>query len=255
MVNRLAVDGLTVRYGGVVAIEDVSLTFSARQIAGLVGPNGAGKSTMLAAASGMLRPSAGRILFGGDQLPIGKPHEFARSGIRRTFQTSRPLAGLTIGENVMLGRLGSGRITMFDDLLHTRRARRGSAVNRRSALDALDAVGLADLIDEPVTVLSYGQVRLMEFARALVADPWLVLLDEPAAGLNLAEAQEFGRLLLRVVKERAIGVVLVEHNLGLVMEVCEVLHVLNFGRVIASGPSATVVHDPDVVEAYTGLRR
>lgn len=249
---KLSLVNVRVSYGEVLALDDVSLTFSSGEVAGLVGPNGAGKSTLLAVASGFLRPSSGRILVDGRSRTTATPDVLAADGLRRSFQTTRLLGGESVLENVMLGTHLVSPTRVFDDLFLTGRSRQHEAAASGRALEALEVVGLRESADRRAGGLSYGQQRLVEIARALAGDPELLFLDEPAAGLNSAEAEALGKTLRDVVRTRGCGVVLVEHNLGLVKQVTETLHVLNFGRLIASGESAAVVRDSAVVEAYTG---
>lgn len=249
---RLDLVGLGVSYGEVRALEDITLSFGSGEIAGLVGPNGAGKSTLLAASSGFMKPSRGQILVDGQPRTGSSPHVLAADGLRRSFQTSRLLPGETVLANVLLGTHLASSVGVLDDLFVTRRSRMHEAAARQRADEALELVGLRDARASLADDLSYGQQRLVEIARGLAGKPELLFLDEPAAGLNSAEAETLGETLRDVVRARGCGVVLVEHNLGLVRQVTDTLHVLNYGRLIASGAPDAVIQDPDVVEAYTG---
>jgi branched-chain amino acid transport system ATP-binding protein len=227
----LSVEGVTRRFGGIVAVDDVSFDVSEREIVGLIGPNGAGKTTMFNLITRLYRPDAGEIAFGGETLLRTPPHGIVKRGIARTFQNVELFGSMTVLEHVLLGR----------------HARRG-----RSAREVLNYVGLADVAHRPAAELPYGTQKRVELARALASGPRLLLLDEPAGGLNHEEVLELGALihLLRVNLE--LTILLVEHHMGLVMSIAERVHVLDFGRLIASGTPAEVQGDRAVVEAYLG---
>jgi branched-chain amino acid transport system ATP-binding protein len=227
----LSVEGVTRRFGGIVAVDDVSFDVSEREIVGLIGPNGAGKTTMFNLITRLYRPDAGEIAFDGETLLRTPPHGIVKRGIARTFQNVELFGSMTVLEHVLLGR----------------HARRG-----RSAREVLNYVGLADVAHRPAAELPYGTQKRVELARALASGPRLLLLDEPAGGLNHEEVLELGALihLLRVNLE--LTILLVEHHMGLVMSIAERVHVLDFGRLIASGTPAEVQGDRAVVEAYLG---
>lgn len=248
--TTLSVHALTVRYGEVRALDGVSIDMGAGQITSIVGPNGAGKSTLLGAASGAITPESGTVRREGRAL-TGGPHGFARAGVRRTFQTPRVMLDETLLVNVMVGRSATGAQSLVDDLFNTVRRTRAARMDASSASQALARVGLAGLEQTTARSLSYGQVRLLELARAIAGGVRCLLLDEPAAGLNDDETELLGSLLQDLAAD-GIGVVLVEHNLELVTTISSWVHVLDFGRLIASAPPADVVRDPAVIEAYTG---
>jgi len=227
----LSVEGVTRRFGGIVAVDNVSFDVAEREIVGLIGPNGAGKTTMFNLITRLYRPDAGEIAFGGETLLRTPPHGIVKRGIARTFQNVELFGSMTVLEHVLLGR----------------HARRG-----RSAREVLNYVGLADVAHRPAAELPYGTQKRVELARALASGPGLLLLDEPAGGLNHEEVLELGALihLLRVNLE--LTILLVEHHMGLVMSIAERVHVLDFGRLIASGTPAEVQGDRAVVEAYLG---
>lgn len=249
--NDLLLRHVTVRFGLLTAVDDVTIEIAAGCITSLVGPNGAGKSTLLGAASGAIRPVAGEIRI-DDHAVSGGSHHFARVGIRRTFQTPRVMPAATLVDNVMVASAFADRGGLLADLFDTVRRARRERAHRDSAERALDRVGLLERASDPAGSLSYGQVRLLELARALAPAPRFLLLDEPAAGLNDDETDLLGDLLSDLATEEGIGVVLVEHNLRLVTTISRVIHVLNFGQLIASGPPDEIVRNPAVVEAYTG---
>jgi branched-chain amino acid transport system ATP-binding protein len=227
----LSVEGVTRRFGGILAVDEVSFDVAEGEIVGLIGPNGAGKTTMFNLITRLYRPDAGEIAFDGDTLLRTPPHGIVKRGIARTFQNVELFGSMTVLEHVLLGR----------------HARRG-----RSAREVLNYVGLAEVAHRPAAELPYGTQKRVELARALASGPRLLLLDEPAGGLNHEEVLELGALirLLRVNLE--LTILLVEHHMGLVMSIAERVHVLDFGRMIASGTPAEVQGNRAVVEAYLG---
>ena len=248
----LSLDQITIQYGSLVAVNAVSLSIARGQVSSVVGPNGAGKSTLLGAVSGAIRPARGTVALGGQQL-TGGPSAFSHSGIRRTFQTPRVMLRSTLLENVLVAAKPGRPGALFSDLFDTVRRHRREQSHAAQAETALERVGLGGRSGELAGALSYGQVRLLELARALAGEPQFLLLDEPAAGLNDAETDLLGSLL-QDLATGGIGVVLVEHNLKLVTTISEVIHVLNFGQLIASGRPEVIIRDPAVIEAYTGER-
>lgn len=243
----LRVSGVTVRYGGVVAVDNVSLDLSPGEIHGLVGPNGSGKTTLLAAISGTRVADAGSISFKGQETRTWDSWRLARAGLARTFQGTRVIPGLTVRDNVVLG---------FD--WSARRRAAGLRAGRATADAAVDAAlatcGLADRDNQVASELSYGTQRLVEIARAIVAGPDLLLLDEPTAGMNEFERSEIETVQI-TLREQGVTQVLVEHNVAMVVRLCSHIFVLNSGVLIASGPPAAIVASPAVQEAYLGKTR
>ncbi len=241
---------VTVRYGGHVAVNDVSLTAPVGRITGLIGPNGAGKTTLFNVASGWVRPAGGQLRLHGADLAALDPAARARRGLGRTFQKMELFDSLTARANVSLGReAGQAGRRPWRHMAETSRDRnrRGAAAKQAMAL-----AGIADLADRPVAALSTGQRRLVELARCLAGDFDVLLLDEPSSGLDRAETERFGEVLTRVVAERGVGVLLVEHDMALVMSVCDYVHVLDFGTKIFEGTTAEVSASDTVRTAYLG---
>ena len=248
--SALEARGVTVRFGGLTALEDVSITAPSRQVTGIIGPNGAGKTTLLNAVCGFVAPDPGEIYFGERRLTGVRPHQLAGLGIARTMQGVGLFRGLSVVENVMVGATCQARAGFATALLGLPRSDRDERRLREHALQALARVGAADLADQLPGTLAYGLRKRVALARALVARPRLLLLDEPASGLSENELPELGELIKKLAADAS--VVVIEHRMDLVMSVCDTVFVLDFGRLIASGAPAEVQADPAVTAAYLG---
>jgi branched-chain amino acid transport system ATP-binding protein len=246
----LRAENLSKSFGGVAALRDVALELEPGVVHSVIGPNGAGKTTLLNVLSGVYRPDAGRIFLDGLELG-GAPHEFAAAGIGRTFQNLQVFFNMSALENVMTGRWRHERCSLAAALLRLPALAREERRCREAAGELLEFVGLAPWAERAAEAMPYGSLKRLEIARALAAKPKLLLLDEPAAGLNPTETRDIGRLI-REIAARGITVVLVEHNMKLVMEVSEHVVVLDYGRKLAEGAPRAVSADPRVVEAYLG---
>jgi branched-chain amino acid transport system ATP-binding protein len=246
----LDISGVTVRFGGLTALDDVSLSAAPRQVTGIIGPNGAGKTTLLNAMCGFVKPAAGSIAFDGHALTGVRPHRLAGFGIARTLQGVGLFRGLTVIENVMIGATRAARAGFWSGLFGLPRSDRDERRLRQQAMQALTRVGAADLADSMPDTLAYGLRKRVALARALVGHPRLLLLDEPASGLSEKELPELGGLIKEFAHEAS--VVVIEHRMDLMMSVCDTIFVLDFGKLIAAGTPAQVQADPAVTAAYLG---
>jgi branched-chain amino acid transport system ATP-binding protein len=250
-VSLLQVTGLSKSFGGLHAVKDVSFEVQKGTVKALIGPNGAGKTTLFNLVSGVLPPDRGTVLLHGEPVQGRPPHDIAGRGVSRTFQQIRLFSQMTALENVMVGAHPRSKAGFVAGMLHLPWTWAEEREVARRAREALELVGAADLAGVEATSLSYGQQRSVELARALAADPELLLLDEPAAGLNMRETTELARLIGRI-RDRGVTVLIVEHDMGLVMSVSDEVAVLSYGQKIADASPRAVQRDPEVIRVYLG---
>ena len=247
----LKISGAGKRFGGLQALSDVTLSIHRGQIYGLIGPNGAGKTTLFNVITGLYQPDGGEFELNGHPYSPSSPHEVARAGIARTFQNIRLFGDMTALENVMVGRHVRTHQGVIGAVLRHRAARDEEAAIQQRAFELLNFVGIAHLAGRTARHLSYGDQRRVEIARALATDPLLLALDEPAAGMNATEKESL-RVLLLTIREQGTTILLIEHDVKLVMGLCDRLTVLDYGKVIAEGSPAEVQKHPAVIAAYLG---
>jgi branched-chain amino acid transport system ATP-binding protein len=251
----LDASGVSLRFGGVDALSDVTFQVAPGELFGLIGPNGAGKTSILNCLNGVYKPQQGTITLAGRSLLAMRPHETAEAGVARTFQNLALFANLTVFDNLMLGRHHLMRTGTLGGSLWWGRARREEIVHRRRCAEIIDLLDLGAYRRLPVGMLPYGIQKRIELGRALAMDPVLLLLDEPVAGMNNEETEDMAAHIMEIREELDMGIILVEHHLDLVMDLVDRVMVIAFGRVVATGSPDEVQRDPQVIAAYLGAPR
>jgi branched-chain amino acid transport system ATP-binding protein len=250
--EKLAISDVTLSFGGLKALSNVSLDIEPGLITSIIGPNGAGKTSLLNCISGFYHPSSGNIYYGDHKLNKASPHQVSSLGIARAFQNIELFGGMTVLDNLMLARHQNLRYSLLHAAIFFGKASRVEAKNRQFVEEVIDFMELEPYRKHPVGSLSYGIQKRVEVARALTLAPQLLLLDEPMAGMNIEEKEDMVRFVIDIQKERDATIVLVEHDLGVVMDISDRIYVLDFGELIGSGTPDEVVKIPKVIEAYIG---
>ena len=244
---------ITLRFGGVVAIKDISFDIREGEIRAIIGPNGAGKSSMLNVMSGFYNPQDGEVIYRGHKRPPMRPYQVARQGIARTFQNIALFDGMSVLDNIMTGRLNHMKASVLDQALWWGRAQREEVANRQKAEEIIDFLEIQNIRKTPVGRLPYGLKKRVELARALVAEPQILLLDEPMAGMNVEEKEDMSRFILDVNDEFGTTIVLIEHDMGVVMDLSDRVVVMDYGKKIGDGTPDEVRKNQEVIDAYLGV--
>jgi branched-chain amino acid transport system ATP-binding protein len=249
---ELSVEGIGLRFGGLVVLDDVSLGVERGELLALIGPNGAGKTSLLNCISGLYRPSAGAVRFRGQNLVGMRPYRIATLGVARTFQHGELFPHLTVVENLLVGRHARMRSNLFAEAWFSPGVRREEVAHREAVERILDFVELGRYRHALVSALPFGRQKVVGFARALAMEPAVLLLDEPSAGLNRDEREDLARFIMRIKHELALPMIWIEHDMQMVADLADRLHVLDYGRTLAAGRADDVLRDPSVVAAYLG---
>lgn len=257
MTTALIMDNVGVHFGGVKALVDVNMVIEAGELVGLIGPNGAGKTTVFNIITGAIKPTTGNVILHGESIAGKRPDQVHHMGVSRTFQNIRLFPRMSVYDNVALGIHSRAQYTLTEAFFRTPRVRRIEAQNDAYILDLLGKVGLEQFRAEHAGNLPYGLQRRLEIARAMAASPQLLLLDEPAAGMNEDECADMVSLVRRIHENFQVAIILIEHHMNVVMDLCanSRLYVLNLGQILAVGSPAEIQDNPDVIAAYLGQRR
>ena len=247
----LEIDQLTMQFGGLLAVNNVSISIKKGKIHGLIGPNGSGKTTIFNVLSGYYKPTGGKVSFEGRTISGLPAHQITAAGFARTFQNMRLFKTMTVLENLLVAMGHHAKVGLFQEILNPVAVHQEEKKFVEKAMELLDLLEVADFAKELATSLPYGHQRRVEMARALATDPKVILLDEPAAGLNEVETEDLRKTLMKI-RDLGVTIFLVEHDMKLVMEVCEEISVLDYGKKIAEGTGAVISKDPVVIEAYLG---
>lgn len=252
MSKGLELNNVTMRFGGLTAVGDLSAVVGPGDLVGLIGPNGAGKTTVFNAITGVYTPTEGQVLFNGEMLNGKKPNQISRCGIARTFQNIRLFKGMTVYDNIRVSLTPRSKYKATGSVIRTGGFYREEGVVEKRIEELLEIFKLNDMSDEMATSLPYGDQRRLEIVRALATDPKMLLLDEPAAGMNPAEKQNLMKLIQYLREQFKIAILLIEHDMKLVMGICERVLVLDYGMKIAEGSPQEISSNPRVIEAYLG---
>lgn len=249
--NILQVSRISKRFGGLMALDDISIQIVENTVHGIIGPNGAGKTTLFNVITGLIQPDEGSIMMEGQEIPFLKPHQLVPLGVARTFQNIRLFKEMSVLENVLIGQHVHTPTPVISIIINGKKSREWEEKARLEALEALEFVGMGNKAHETVKNLAYGQQRLVEFARALAAKPRVILLDEPAAGMNPTEKTDLLKIVEKL-RDKGYTIVLIEHDMKVVMNICDNITVLDHGKKIAEGKPEDIRKNPEVIRAYLG---